>query len=53
MEDMRYFHCILIIQPQIALGPAFKYDYKGGSLFGGQRQESSAQNVQCSLPRVV
>lgn len=47
MEDMRYFHCILIIQPQIALGPAFKYDYKGGSLFGGQRQESSA--AECAV----
>lgn len=44
MEGMGYFHCIPAIQPHISSPQdpyILKYDYKGISLFRGQRGESN------------
>lgn len=44
MESMGYFHCIPAIQPHISSPQdlyILKYDYKGISLFRGQRRESN------------
>lgn len=50
MEGLGYFHSIPAIQPHISSPQALyilKYDYKGISLFRGQRQESNV--TECAI----